>query len=140
MGSGIEIPSRRDEATPFASPHERWSEAARDEQPTVLTDAEERLVEGVLEVGEVIERDTFEFMIEEGLPAEELRVLGGDGTAEAAIEGLESRGLVTTERIEETVRDSSSIDDSLAIPGTEFERVERRYVRFTEELEAEFRE
>lgn len=106
----------------------------------MLTDAEERLVEGVLEVGDVIERDTFEFMIEEGLPAEELRILGGDGTAETAIESLESRGLVTTERVEEIVRDSGSPEESILIPGTDFERVERRYVRFTEELEAEFRE
>ncbi|WP_096393525.1 hypothetical protein [Halorubrum trapanicum] len=106
----------------------------------MLTDAEERLVEEVVAVGEVIERDTFEFMTEEGLSAEELRILGGDGTAETAIERLEAKGLVTTERVEEIVRDSSSIDDSLAIPGTEFERVERRYVYFTEELEAAYRE
>lgn len=106
----------------------------------MLTDAEERLVEGVLQVGESIERDTFEFMIEEGLPAEELRVLGGDGTAEAAIESLEARGLVTTERVEETVRDSSSVADSLATFGTDYKRVERRYVRFTAELEARYRE
>ncbi|WP_423997109.1 hypothetical protein [Halorubrum trapanicum] len=106
----------------------------------MLTDAEERLVEGVLEVGEVIERDTFEFMIEEGLLAEELRILGSDGSAETAIESLESRGLVTTERVEETVRDSSSPEESILIPGTDFERVERRYVYFTDELEARYRE
>lgn len=105
----------------------------------MLTDAEERLVEGVLGVGEVIDRDTFEFMIEDGLPAEQLRVLGGEGTAGAAIESLESEGLVTTERVEETVRDRSAAEDSLAVPGTDFERVERRYVHFTEELEAAFR-
>lgn len=105
----------------------------------MLTDAEERLVEDVLEVGEVIERDTFEFMIEEGLPAEELRILGRDGSAETAIESLESRGLVTTKRVEETVRDSSSPEGSILIPGTDFERVERRYVRFTEDLEAAYR-
>ena len=93
-------------------------------------------MEGVVEAGEVIERDTFEFMIEEGLPAEELRVLGSDGDAEAAIESLESKGLVTTERVTETVRDSSSVGGSLAVPGTDFERVERRYVYFTEALEA----
>lgn len=106
----------------------------------MLTDAETRLVEGVLEVGEVIERDTFEFMIEEGLPAEELRVLVSDGSAETAIESLESKGLVTTERVEETVRDSSSVADSLATFGTDYKRVERRYVRFTAELEAVYRE
>ena len=106
----------------------------------MLTDAEERLVEDVLEVGEVIERDTFEFMIEEGLLAEELRMLGSDGSAETAIGSLESRGLVTTERVEETVRDSSSPEESILIPGTDFERVERRYVYFTDELEARYRE
>ena len=106
----------------------------------MLTEAEERLVEDVLEVGEVIERDTFEFMIEEGLPAEELRILGSDGSAETAIESLESRGLVTTERVEETVRNSGLPEESILIPGTDFERVERRYVYFTDELEAEFRE
>ena len=106
----------------------------------MLTDAEERFVEGVVEAGEVIERDTFEFMIEEGLPAEELRVLGSDGSAETAIESLESKGLVTTERVEETVRDSSSPEESILIPGTDFERVERRYVYFTDELEARYRE
>lgn len=105
----------------------------------MLTDAEERLVEGVLEAGEIIERDTFEFMIEEGLPAEQLRVLGGDGDAEAAIESLESVGLVTTEPVEETVRDSA-VEGSLRVPGTDFRRVERRYVYFTAELEARYRE
>ncbi|ELZ48545.1 hypothetical protein C463_00730 [Halorubrum californiense DSM 19288] len=106
----------------------------------MLTDAERRLVEGVLEAGESIERDTFEFMTDEGLPVEDLRVLGGEEGVEPVIDGLESKGLVTTERVEETVRDSSSVADSLAIPGTEFKRVERRYVRFTEDLEARYRE
>lgn len=115
------------------------SEPARDDQPTVLTDAEKRLVEVVLEAGEAIERDAFEFMIEEGLPADDLWIPGRDGSVEAAVDGLESKGLVTTERTEETVWDSAP-EESLRIPGPEFKRVERRYVYFTEELEAEYRE
>jgi hypothetical protein len=105
----------------------------------VLTDAEKRLVEVVLEAGEAIERDAFEFMIEEGLPADDLWIPGRDGSVEAAVDGLESKGLVTTERTEETVWDSAP-EESLRIPGPEFKRVERRYVYFTEELEAEYRE
>jgi len=106
----------------------------------VLTDAEKRLVEVVLEAGEAIERDAFEFMIEEGLPADDLWIPGRDRSVEAAIDGLESKGLVTTERAEETVWDSAPVEESLRIPGPEFKRVERRYVYFTEELEAEYRE
>ncbi|QKG91623.1 hypothetical protein HPS36_01720 [Halorubrum salinarum] len=106
----------------------------------MLTDAEERLVEGILDAGEAVERDTFEFMIAEGLPAEQLQVLGGDGDVEAVIESLEAKGLVATEPVEETVRDAGSVEDSLRIPGTDFERVERRYVHFTAKLEAKYRE
>jgi transcriptional/translational regulatory protein YebC/TACO1 len=110
----------------------------------MLSQSEKELVELVLEVGSrALEQDTFEFMIEEGHPVEEFAVLYNGDNLDEVVESLEEKGLAYTESQREILRSTNFPDEGVEKVNwehTEFETVDRRYIHFTKELKALYRE
>ena len=110
-----------------------------------LTESEEAFIELVLEVGEVaLDQDTFTFMIEEGTPAAPFLGFPRDFTLGEVLESLEEKGLAHTEPQEETIHYNGGLRGKDPQPikweDTGFKRVEREYIRFTEDLEELWKE
>lgn len=107
--------------------------------PTVLTEDEERYIEEVLEAGQSLEQDTFEYLIEEGVPAEAFVSSVTDYNLGEILESLEEKGLAYTEEVEETVHYNGGVRGGEVEPikweDTGFKEVERQYIYFTEDLE-----
>ncbi|QLC35253.1 hypothetical protein EFA46_013365 (plasmid) [Halarchaeum sp. CBA1220] len=93
-----------------------------------------------MEIGDrVLDQDAVTFMIEEGLPVEELTVLTGDDDVDEVLEGLKKKELVHIESRKETVRSTDLQSDGFDLANwghTRFKTVDRRYVHFTEKLRA----
>lgn len=110
----------------------------------MLSQSEEEVVELVLEVGSrALDQDTFDFMIEEGHPVEEFVGLYSGDNLDEVVQSLEEKGLVYTELQKEIFRSTNLPDEGINKVNwehTEFKTVDRRYIYFTEELEAIYRE
>lgn len=111
----------------------------------MLSDNEEAFVDFILEAGnQVLDQDTFEFMIEEGVPADAFISSYKDYTLGEVLESLEEKGLAYTEYREETIHyNGSSIRGGEVQPmkweDTGFKTIERQYIYFTGELEDLYR-
>lgn len=98
-------------------------------------------IEDVLETGRVVDQDTFEFMIEEGVPADAFVNSVDDYNTGKVVESLEEKDLIRTERVEETIHYfGDPMGEPFNMKESGYKRVERLYVRFTEELEDLYRE
>ncbi len=111
----------------------------------MLSEDEEAFIELILDVGDrVLEQDTFEFMIAEGVPADGLIGSHRDYTLGEVMASLEEKGLAYTESQEETIHYNGGLrgDDIELIKweDTGFKTIDRQYIYFTEELEALYRE
>ena len=112
----------------------------------MLSDDEKEFVDLILEAGhQALDQDTFEFMIEEGVPADAFISSYKDYTVGDVLESLEEKGLAYTEYREETIHyNGSSIRDGEIQPikweDTGFKTIDRQYIRFTEKLENLYRE
>lgn len=110
----------------------------------MLTEDEERYIKEVLEAGQSLEQDTFEFMIEEGVPADAFVSSVSDYNLGEVLDSLEEKGLAYTEEVEETIHYNGGLRgdevDPIKWEDTGFKTVDRRYVYFTEELEDLYRE
>ena len=107
----------------------------------MLSEDEEEFIDLVLEAGDkALEQDTFEFMIEEGVPADGFIDSYRDYTLGEVLESLEEKDLAYTESQEETIHyNGRAIRDGEVQPirweDTGFKKVDRQYIYFTEELE-----
>lgn len=110
----------------------------------MLTDGEERYIEEILEAGQSLEQDTFEFMIEEGVPADAFVSPVTDYNIGEILDSLEEKDLAYTEEVEETVHYNGGLRGEEIEPikweNTGFKSVDRQYIYFTEELEDLYRE
>lgn len=108
---------------------------------TMLNEDEEEFIELILEIGnQVLEQDTFEFMIEEGVPADGFIDSYRDFTLGEVLESLEKKDLAYTESQEETIHyNGRAIRNGEVEPikweDTGFKRVDRQYIYFTKKLE-----
>lgn len=107
----------------------------------MLTEEEEEFVDFILEAGhQVLDQDTFEFMIEDGVPADSFINSYKDYTLGEVLESLEEKGLAYIESKEETIHyNGSSIRGDEVQPikweDTGFKTIDRQYIHFTEKLE-----
>jgi hypothetical protein len=104
----------------------------------MLSEDEEEFVELVLEICDrALNQNTFEFMIEEGVPAESLADLTGDYDLDEVVESLAEKSLAYTESQKETIR-YTDLEPGDVEPvnwnSTQFRTVDRRYIHFTEKL------
>lgn len=112
---------------------------------SILTEQEKEFVELIMEVGDTaLDRDVFEFMIEEGVPADDWIIDYRDYTLGEVVEGLERKGLAYIESQAETIHyNHMRIEDGEIQPtrweDTGFKRIDRQYIYFTEKLEEVYR-
>jgi len=110
----------------------------------MLNEDEKKFIAFVLDIGErVLDQDTFDFMIEEGVPAEDLADLTDDYNLTEVVESLEEKNLVYTESQKEIIR-YTDLQDREIVPvnwnHTQFKTVDRWYIHFTEKLKVLYEE
>lgn len=110
----------------------------------MLNKNEEQFVELVLEIGKsALDQDTFQFMMRDGIPVDEFVDLCNDYQLDEVVQSLEQKGLAYTESQTEILR-HTDIQNGESVPvnwaRTRFETADRRYIYFTEKLEALYRE
>lgn len=109
----------------------------------MLTEDEERFIEEVLKAGESLEQNTFEFMIEEGVPADAFVSAVTEYDTGAVLESLAERGLAYTETVEEIIHYNGGVSGTPVEPiqfeDTGFKTIDRRYIYFTEKLRSHYR-
>lgn len=106
----------------------------------MVSENEEEFIELILGICDrVLDQDTFRFMMEEGVPVEDLTHISGDYDLEEVLDSLEDKGLAYTESQRETIR-STQLRDSetgtISWEPPEFKTVDCEYVYFTEKLKA----
>ncbi|GGL42026.1 hypothetical protein GCM10009037_26940 [Halarchaeum grantii] len=110
----------------------------------MLSPAEQDFVDSIVEIGDrVLDQDTLPFMVEEGLPVENLTAITGDDDVDEVLEGLKQKELVHIEPRKETIRYTDTQSDGFDLANwghTRFKTVDRRYVHFTERLRALYEE
>lgn len=110
----------------------------------MLTEAEERFIERVLEAGEAVEQDTFELMIEDGVPADAFISAVTDYNTGAVLETLAEKGLAYTETVEETIHYNGGVSgppvEPIRFEDTGFKTIDRQYIHFTEKLREHYRD
>jgi len=101
-----------------------------------LTEEEEKLVDLIVEVGgKPLDQDVFDVMMEEGIAMDLFRSPVYECSIDKVTSSLRKKGLVETEIIKETIRDSSEISSGpVNFNDVEFRTVEREYIYFTEKM------
>lgn len=108
----------------------------------MLNEHEREFIELVLEAGSTaLDQDTFQFMREEGFPIEEFDKLYTHNDIDEVVQSLQAKNLVYTETQNEIIRYTDFPDGEVTAnwEHTVFKTVDRRYIYFTEELEALYR-
>ncbi|QLH83785.1 hypothetical protein [Halosimplex pelagicum] len=111
----------------------------------MLNESEKEFIELVLTAGDkALEQDTFELMIEEGVPAEPFINSTWDYTLGEVMDSLAEKGLAYTESQEETIHYNGGLRGKEIEPikweNTGFKTVDRQYIYFTEKLEELYQE
>jgi hypothetical protein len=113
---------------------------------TLLSEDEAEFIDLVLEAGDrALEQDTFEFMIQDGVPADGLINSSRGYTLGEVLESLDEKGLAYTDSQEENIHyNDGGIRGGevkkIKWEDTGFKKIDRQYIYFTAELKELYQE
>ncbi|WP_324665875.1 hypothetical protein [Haloarcula sediminis] len=113
---------------------------------TLLSEDETEFIDLVLAAGDrALERDTFEFMIQDGVPADAFIDSYRDYTLGEVLESLDEKGLAYTDSQEEIIHYNGGAFrrgevEKIKWEDTGFRKIDRQYIYFTAELKELYQE